>query len=485
MRKSLFNNRLRLPCKCTVRLRAFTMAELVVSIGVLLLMFSLAGQVFSLTMQSTGQALAFTEINQLLRIFEDTLREDLRHVEPGQSLILIQANPINAYWTDDGREADKASGDDDPSDGYPHLSDPARESNVKTAGGDLIPLAPRADLLMFFTARKGTSFVDPNVTANLQQVVYGHAILGEYVPDPASTSTPPDYLFLPGLDAFPVDASTKYPSLSRVSQVPARQWHLARRSALLVPTDVPPPNLGLPLGLADVDSLLMSEADAIGLYNLEQIVLTPGVTWPWYLPDAFDPGNPDLVPRSLLDMTPPAALAERLGHFFLPNCASFKVEWALDGRSEFVGGRLDGLTEVLWFDQALFNTSDPNVHPLSSLLSASDAANDAGDFPLSGRLLSLLDGQTVHPDGGVYSLSERFGLKGAPSWILGEDKSRQNLVVFGAARLNPGVNPGPGDDEVVPEDIFPGVLRITIDLYDDTRRLDRPIRHVMIIPVGT
>ena len=110
MRKSLYNNRLRSTCGSVGRFRAFSLAELVVSIGVLLLMFSLAGQVFSLTMRSTGEALAFTEINQLLRIFEDTLRADLRYVEPGQSMILIQSNPINAYWTVDGQDADKAGG---------------------------------------------------------------------------------------------------------------------------------------------------------------------------------------------------------------------------------------------------------------------------------------------------------------------------------------------------------------------------------------
>jgi len=62
---------------------------LVVSIGILVLMMSLAGQVFNITVQSTGQATALTEAMQQLRAFERTLRDDLRSVQPGNSLILI------------------------------------------------------------------------------------------------------------------------------------------------------------------------------------------------------------------------------------------------------------------------------------------------------------------------------------------------------------------------------------------------------------
>jgi len=32
--------------------------------------------------------------------------------------------------------------------------------------------------------------------------------------------------------------------------------------------------------------------------------------------------------------------------------------------------------------------------------------------------------------------------------------------------------------------MFPGALRITIDVFDKQLRLDRPIRHVMTIPIG-
>ncbi len=468
MRKSLYCNRLRSSCTRVRRAAGFSLAELVVSIGVLLLMFSLAGQVFTLTMQSTGQAKAFTGINQLLRVFEATLREDLRNVEPGRSVMLIQANPVNAYWTSDGLEADN---DGDPSTGYPHTSDPQRED----AAGNMI--APRADMLMFFTSRKGTSFVDPSVSANLQQVVYGHAELGDY--EKTDPNDPTFYgLVLGANPAFPVDAVTKDPSTTVPSDVPARQWHLSRRSTLLLPMDSPGPIVRLPMGAIALEALLQSEADAIGQFSYEQLVTTPGAISPWYTPDIIDPGNP--MPRSQLDVAPPAIRARRLGHYFIPNCASFKVEWTLDPRSEFVNGRLHDMTEILWFDQGRFDpdaTTDPYEHPLGTLHRAADTAST---LTMQQNLNSLLTKPIVPSlDGRTYSLSNRFrgSIDDPEVWTALAPDGRPNLVAFGAARRD-------SLGEIIPEDIFPGALRITIDLYDDTQRLDRPIRHVMIIPVG-
>ena len=183
MRKYCFYKQLGLRYGSSARRRAFSLAELVVSIGILVLMMSLAGQVFNITVQSTGQATALTDIMQQLRAFERTLREDLRSVQPGNSLILIQGNPVNAYWTQNGKDADDDSTvlNAGPSTGYPHLADPEREKSDGSGNAD----QPRADILMFFAARLSGSFVDAGtspVFSNLQQVVYGHAELGEYVP---------------------------------------------------------------------------------------------------------------------------------------------------------------------------------------------------------------------------------------------------------------------------------------------------------------
>jgi hypothetical protein len=106
----------------------------------------------------------------------------------------------------------------------------------------------------------------------------------------------------------------------------------------------------------------------------------------------------------------------------------------------------------------------------------------------------LLDEPTIHPDiqglpQYAYSLADRFrgptledNPPGEPWDELGASQRRHdrrpNLILFGAHRRHVETN------EVVPEDIFPHALRITVDLYDKGRRLDRPIRHVMVVSVG-
>jgi hypothetical protein len=484
-------------------------------VGILLLMMSLAGQVFNLTVQSTGQATALTDVMQELRAFEQTLREDLRGVQPGASLLLIQGNPVNAYWTREGREADA---DGNPAaGGYPHPTDSNREDPL----GNMV--APRADILMFFTARRGTSFVDAGVTSNLQQVVYGHAELGEYV---ASETDPLGYTFEPGQMGFPTAplAGPMYPSVTEISQVPAQDWHLARRSVLLLPTDPPTPLTPPVTRLDDASSkrLLEGQTDVISFRNMpgpkdvpyngyDDLVLRPQfdpatlalVGEPWFLPAVFGNvsesyGHAQRVhpfARSKLDMTPPPRLANRLGHYLLPNCASFKVEWTLNPRSEFVAGRLDGSGEVLWFDPGDGDPTKPD--PLRSLANrVNDLKKGNADCPptdaLCESLRSLLEDRSFHGDcldasctPIAYSLADRFRGADGPDFDsdygwpqLAPDGKRANLVVFTATR--PSVTGG----EPAPDDMFPGALRITIDVFDKDRRLDRPIRHVMVIPVG-
>ncbi|NOX57635.1 MAG: type II secretion system protein, partial [Planctomycetes bacterium] len=85
---------------------AFTMVELVVSVGILAILMVMAGAIFTLTLRSSGEANALIEVSQIIRAFEDALREDLRNVHPGQSIMVIQGNPINAYMTLDDLEVD-------------------------------------------------------------------------------------------------------------------------------------------------------------------------------------------------------------------------------------------------------------------------------------------------------------------------------------------------------------------------------------------
>ena len=67
----------------------------------------------------------------------------------------------------------------------------------------------------------------------------------------------------------------------------------------------------------------------------------------------------------------------------------------------------------------------------------------------------------------------------SPEWRQFSAESRPNYtMVFTATRRNKDT------DELVSEDLFPAALRVTVDVYDHENRLDRPIRHVMVLPVG-
>lgn len=489
-------------CTDAARRPAFTLAELVVSIGILVVLLGLASQVMSLTVKSTGQARALTEVSQTLRILEQTLREDLAGVHrPGPgvdeaSVLLIQGNPINAYWTRDGRDADN---NPDPLDGYPHVADPVRAD--PNAPENLT--RPRADLLMIFTHRESESFVRyayPNSVGlrstppmkGWKQVVYGHADLSEYIPNPSSAPGSPAYIFNPALntDAFP-----EFPG---VSPVAAEDWHLARRVVHLTHdyqtaqpvwfrVDEPPVEFGF-----DDPAVLAGTTDIIGGFNYREFVATPKDVppggAPWYWPPIFFGPNPPepAVPfaRSQLDPTPPPLYADRLGHYFLPNCASFKVEWALDPHSNFVGGRLDGEKRLYWIDpgdQGVSLTNSDDDDPLREIKEALAEAIAAVDQSREERLDQLLGQDLGGTPTAPYSLEQRFGMASPQGWMAHPFQSnnpRPNLHVFTATREDPV------SGELIPEDIFPVALRITVDLYDRERRLDKPVRHVMILPVG-
>ena len=465
MRKRITHNKLAQSPRR--RRRAFSLAELVVSMGILVLMLSLAGQVMSLTVKSTGQAKALTETNQQLRVFERTLIENLSAVQPGRSLLLIQGNPINAFWTNEHRDAAMGA---NPRAGYPHPRDPERTSRWNS---ELLE-QPRADLLMFFAERPGTSKVSADISVNLQQVVIGHVNAGEYRYDAATNTA----TFTPDpLMEFPTDNSTTYP-------VAAEGWHLGLRQVMLSPAtrvlSHNPNNLSDPM-------LLRGETDVMEAFNYETQVLTPedqtiGGLDPWhgkpyYLPPMFD-NVLGPFSRSQVDLSPPPPVAYGVNQFFLPRCASFKVEWCLDPDSKFVGGRLEGEREVYWIDMGDLGTyPDPAVAP-DSLRSLREAAS-TGPPELYELLTAKLGGTGVD----IYSLEDRFGGKDSTWTEL--SGGIPNLAVFTARlpKMDANGNPIPG--EYIPDDVFPAALRITIDVYDRERRLDRPIRHVIVAPVGS
>jgi type II secretory pathway pseudopilin PulG len=483
------------------RRAAFTLVELSVSVGILALMLALAAVVFKWTLDSTGQAKALTDVNDRLRVLEEQLREDLRYVVPSRSMMIVQTSQVNAHWTKAGREADQieSSGVPDPLNGYPHPVDPERE-NVYPAGdpnnpiglnaGDLLP--PRADVLMFFTARPGSSFNSPQFTSNLQQVVYGHAELGELdssgvlnLSTRYALATPLAGTFLPGMPQ-----TTLY-------LIPAHDWHLFRRSVLI--SDVPKPqiddsvapwqdeSLGLntsglgALGVvgADPDGLTKNGWDIVGrtpsnftktFFDYTNTVVGANPTLPGLpgAPPVAGRDTPNWYARSQIDLTLPPTAVRRLGAYFLPNCASFKVEWTCIGRP---GPAKIPLQQMLWFDMQRPNPAGGTVKtaPFWDINPGNPDALQAPSGPyatLAPQLNALYAGLTAR------FIAMASGPPTSPPWV-----DRTTPMWFAS-------DPLPGATLAGPDPYFPTALKITVDVFDPNNRFARPIRHVMVLPVG-
>jgi len=445
--------------------RAFTLTELVVSIGLLALMMLMAGAVFKITLDSTGQASALTDINQELRVLEETLRQDLAQTPRDGAVLVIQANRINAFWTRQTAEANSPGTDPDPlgpDAPYVHASDPERED----ASGRM--LQPRADMLMTFAAQPVRSFLCPDIVGQVQQVVYGHAEVGEL--DSAGV-----WVGGAAPKAFLEHLAGTGPA---VFATPAEEWHLARRSVLIVDGIVPPPCDVLVDAALDVSgsgeptNLLEGRRDIVarnsGTFTYyDDVVRLTDLTGGVDLPDWFA--------RSRMDLTPPALVGNRLGHHFLPHCASFKVEWALDLRrfdsipfSPQPGRRNSAPQELVWFDPGRVN-SDGTQNLFGEL---SDLIVRHGYTP---PVSSALNGLRLE-------LLARFRESSPTSlaYVGTEPVPTQTLVWY--ANDAPNNGGGSGSDE--PDRYFPDALRITVDLYDANKKLERPIRHVMVLPVG-
>ncbi len=427
-----------------------------ISVGLLGLMMTLAGQVFSIAVDSTNQATALMNVSQSMRLLEETLRADLRNVNPSRSMLVIDAHAIDAYWTSIHQDGDAGG---DPSDGFAHDGDAERELTGQGINGANAPPArlerPRADVLMFFTSRNASSAVYPEVRSSNVQVVYGHAELGEYLDDGTNigtwdveplpfttspTNPPPDYV-----DKWD-------PAVPLRDRYFARNWHLARRQVLLVDYALDSDGADDLLGININDQAILTPDEGQGPdYPLRDgildIISKNAVVDPFFFENEV---AGDLIPnavtlarwyrRSRLDETPPPSLYSRLGAFFLPHCASFKVEWALshpsiDGNEKFI--------EVIWVDPADVQAS----------------------------VIALIDSISP-PDPELIPLKNEFQAGG-----------RFDPMVVNGTHEFFAVDPTPGATDE-PDLFFPRALRITVDLYDEAGEFDKPIRHVMVLPVG-
>lgn len=302
----------------------------------------------------------------------------------------------------------------------------------------------------------------------------------------------------PDEDFTPEDEIERYPIDLNADpySIPAEDWLLTRRAVLLSPILSGTPLVSPPPTQLDDRRILLGETDVIEGFDYENRVLRSAETAgpPYFLAPIFEKNGAQFTKphaRSLVDPAPPPNVAFAVNQHILPNCATFKVEWCLDPASTFVNNRLDGENKIYWIDQgAPYDITGPppteRFPQLQSLFLALDdavAQSAVDDSKRSDAMTQLLQEQLGFADRTFrYSLVERFGDPASPwrsatQWIeWPEDPPRLNTAVFGGRRGQP-----PND---VKEDIFPRALRITIDAYDALGRLERPIRHVMILPVG-
>lgn len=352
--------------------RAFTLVEMLVSLGVLAVVLAIIGVVFVVTTNTTRQAAAYSEAQRWVRQFTDQLAQDLRQIDPSNSVLVLVGRTVPAALTPADIEAGRfyrvLVGD--PRGVQPPNYDPATAPAVDTGGhySD-----PRADILLFITNRETASQAPPpNPTPGTvgqaaargarfspTLALYGHASFA----DPVWTGTGYQYPN-PGQERH-IQQMRDRPA-GDCSILPANQWHLSRRATslhrdprVLVPglpnTQLfPAARTRLPRceWYSDAGHPMPGDAAYFDLpFFLETLgpdYFTPSPAgadpynfpnYPWttstynsihsLLYAATEPQPPRNYHVTTVIPNPPAELASNLGVHLLPGCAWFQVEFLM------------------------------------------------------------------------------------------------------------------------------------------------------------
>jgi prepilin-type N-terminal cleavage/methylation domain-containing protein len=202
----------------------FTLTELMVAVAVLAGLMTLVGVAFTTASKATGKATSLTKIQRESRQVTDVILEDLAAMSPsqdGNAVLAITGGLVQAKLTS---ESD--------------VSDPDQTGPRRT------------DILMLITDRKAQPFMANQQLLNtptdqggygenfqpaqVSQVVYGHANVGDV--DLNGDFDLSTVQFIEGNNGnanYGWDAgSASYvePGQNSVSDMPASEWHLARRS---------------------------------------------------------------------------------------------------------------------------------------------------------------------------------------------------------------------------------------------------------------
>ncbi|MBP7933087.1 MAG: type II secretion system protein [Phycisphaerae bacterium] len=458
--------------------RAFTLVELIVSVAILLALMAMIGMIFSTAGKASGTAQATTALYRQLRQITDSIQQDLQAVVPTDGVLAIAGVTVSAHLTADDR----------------------------TNG--VSPAPHQADVLMLLNKQDFDPFVfDPGPSGptfeQYRQVVYGHANLARLNPTNGS--------WLPGTTRM-VEGSP--------SAIPASQWHLARRIVGFTKLGIAGANTGVwpltsvaftgetgtPDTYADVYREAWSAFDSgvwPGHFHYDEANLdfsffvgagekflwdpnryfSPGGSFvladkKWYTragniwrrKGALDAGYTTYVPtttvfptfgssgspaywpqwfyvhdpsrpgssRSFIDPNPPLGMEKRLAAYFLPGCADFKVEYTYDDPREIALNPSTNEPDVAtWLDQD------------------KDAKGTAEEY---------------------YPKPQPIRWQAVPSG---------QVVVWSKLSTSPGDYPEANTNDVDLRDKsnpfrWPKAVRITIRLFDASRRLTDPVVQTIV-----
>lgn len=349
--------------------RAFTLIEMLVSLGVLAIALGVVGIVFGVTTRTVNQAAALSELQATLRQCMLQIEEDLKFIDPSESVLVLVGRTRSAALTD----ADLAGGryyrvlTGDPNDvpaGYKPETSPNLDSPGANGYSDYSD--PRADIMAFFTKRPAAtrapgptaSPTDPYATGarfSPSFVVYGHAAEGR-----AERTVNGNEATYQWTDAARhIDQEKNRTGGGVISVLPASEWHVARRSTIVVDPAVEFPNNPRRVDrLQDMDRLLRCEPEA----NLPGDKSLLSYRWlqgefskPGYVLASPYPGSQGMtapaMPVAAITLAenllyenaggkanhhvatiladPPAELVSNLGLHMLPGCAWFQVEFLM------------------------------------------------------------------------------------------------------------------------------------------------------------
>ena len=232
--------------------RAFTLTEMLVALFVIVVVLGVVSSVFSITAKTAALSTAAADAETQVRSLMSELKADLEQCDPRESILVIQGRTVPAALTEDQRQAGQywrvLTGNPDPrvvpTNYDPRLDDSLGNPNGGSARDQFSD--PRADILMFFTARAVVS-KDPAAAAQNTggvtdyqralirgtevspvQVVYGHAAI--------DTAAQRNGVWRFSGNERHIEQTS---GGSDLSQLPANRWQLVRRATLLDSSGVP------------------------------------------------------------------------------------------------------------------------------------------------------------------------------------------------------------------------------------------------------